>query len=116
MLHVKNSALMAKRLAESVNNDGFYFHEGFINDLQYLILRHEIGGVKSHSKTIQNASGVENSLNLDRLADILTDSDSLAYFEANIFTNWEESNRSELVLTNKVHFMNDLMSKCAQNE
>ena len=116
MLHVKNSALMAKQLAQSVNNDGFYSHECFINDLQYLILRHEIGGVKNHYDTILNASGVDFSIDLDRLTDILTDSDSLAYFEANILTNWEESNRSELVLTNKVHFMYDRMSKGAQNE
>ncbi|RKX81219.1 MAG: hypothetical protein DRP70_04795 [Spirochaetes bacterium] len=116
MLHVKNSALMAKQLAESVNNDGFYFHEGFINDLQYLILRHEIGGVKNHGDTILNASGVEFSIDLDRLTDILTDSDSLSYFETNILTNWEESNKSELVLTNKVHFMYDRMSQDARRE
>jgi len=112
--HAENSALMAREIAESVGKDGYSFIPDFITDIQYLILRHEKGGASGSRDTVVNASAVDASVNLDRLTDILTDSDSLAYFAANILTNWEESDRSETALSNKVHFMYDRMTETAQ--
>jgi len=112
--HAGNSALMARQIAESAGIDGYGFLPGFISDIQYLIRLHEKGGVPGNPDGIRNASEIDSSVDLDRLADILTDSDSLAYFDANILTNWEESNRSETALRDKVHFMYDRMTETAQ--
>lgn len=108
--HVRNSSEIALRLSEDSRSEGFSFHDGFPADAEYLILRHEKGGRPGGGHSVKNTSAVDTSLDLDRLTDILTDADSLAYFDANILTNWEESNRSTTALSNKVHFMYDRMS------
>jgi hypothetical protein len=113
--HAENSAVMAKHLTAAAADAGFFSPPGFITDIQYLILRHEKGGVSGNKSTIINASAVDNSVDLDMLTDFLTDSDSLSYFDTNILTNWEESDRSETALSNKVHFMYDRMTESAQN-
>lgn len=113
--HAENSVLMAKQLAESANRDGFQSPDEYLKDVRYLILRHEIGGIRDGNGENPNTSAVDPSLDIDRLTDIVTDADSLSYFEANILTNWEESFRNVAALTNKVHFMYDRMSKEAQS-
>jgi len=112
--HAENSALMVRQLTEATGDAGYSYLPGFISDIQYLIRHHEKGGAASHDSSIINTSLIDTSIDLDRLTDILTDSDSLSYFDANILTNWEESNRSETALKNKVHFMYDRMSHGAQ--
>ena len=50
------------------------------------------------------------------MADILTDADSISYFDANILTNWEECGKDKTLLGNKVHFMYDRMSPQSKKE
>ena len=112
--HAANSALMAQNLIHEANRSGYKSPKGFATDLSYLIIRHELGGEKENGSYLDAPSAVEPELNLNELVEIVTDSDSLAYMDANILTNWEESNRNVLSLTNKVHYMYDRMSAGAQ--
>lgn len=114
--HVRNSADIAIRLAKECQKEGFEFPEAYLRDVEYMILRHEKGGVRGRNGKIENASSIDPSLDLDELTDILTDADSLSYFDANILTNWGESNKSVQALSHKVHFMYDRMSKRGQKE
>ena len=114
--HVRNSADIAMRIVRQCRNEGFYFPEDFLKDMEYLILRHEKGGVRNRNGRIENPSGIDPELDLDELTDILTDSDSLAYFDANILTNWIESGKCVQALSNKVHYMYDRMSERAKGE
>ncbi len=81
-----------------------------------MILRHELGGEKSGKINIIKNSGLVPQLNLNDLVDIVTNADSLAYFDANILTNWQECNRNTLALSNKVHFMYDRMIEKGKEE
>lgn len=65
------------------------------HDLRYLILRHELGGEKQDGMNLHRRSEIDRALNLNDLADVVTDADSLA---------------------NKVHFMYDRMTASAQDE
>jgi hypothetical protein len=112
--HAANSAMMARNLIIKANESGYNSPEGFAIDLSYLIKRHELGGEKENGCYIDTPSAVEPELNLNELVEVVTDSDSLAYMDANILTNWEESKRNVQALTNKVHFMYDRMSIGAQ--
>jgi hypothetical protein len=107
--HARNSADIAIRIARKIQNLGFSFAEGFLEDLEYMILNHEKGGNRDTAYESRRSS-VNPLLDLDHLTDLLTDSDSLAYFYANILINWEESGRSTTALSNKVQFMFDRMS------
>ncbi|MBF9017598.1 MULTISPECIES: hypothetical protein [unclassified Oceanispirochaeta] len=107
--HARNSADIAIRIAKKTHEMGFSFGEGFLEDLEYMILNHEKGGNRDAADE-RRRSTVNPLLHLDHLTDLLTDSDSLAYFYANILTNWEESGRSTTALSNKVRFMFDRMS------
>ena len=114
--HARNSSLRAQELLDQASRNGCYFPVGFANDLRYLILRHELGGEKQDGMNQLKQSEIEQPLNLNDLADVVTDADSLAYFDANILTNWEECNRDKTALANKVHFMYDRMTLKAQDE
>jgi len=114
--HVRNSADIAMGLARVCLNEGFYFPVGYLKDLEYMILRHEKGGIRGRAGMVENPSNIDPDLDLDDLTDLLTDADSLAYFDANILTNWGESNRNVQALSNKVHFMYDRMSERGQKE
>ena len=115
-LHAVNSSKRAADFIKKAAVSGYYSPEGFSEDLLYLIIRHEIGGQKENSINNILPSKVEPNLNLNSLTDIVTDADSLSYFDANILTNWEECGKDKTLLGNKVHFMYDRMSKQSQNE
>ncbi len=115
-LHAENSSKRAADLIKKAADSGFYSPKGFLEDLSYLIVRHEIGGQKENSINCILPSKVEPNLNLNALTDIVTDADSLSYFDANILTNWEECGKDKILLGNKVHFMYDRMSKKSQKE
>jgi hypothetical protein len=115
-VHAANSCNRAADLIKKAAASGYYSPGGFLVDLSYLILRHEIGGQKENSKNCLLPSKVEPDLNLNYLVDIVTDADSISYFDANILTNWEECGKDKTLLGNKVHFMYDRMSVHSQNE
>lgn len=115
-LHAINSAKQAKVLIERASEEGFYSPEEFKDDLSYLIVNHELGGEKKSGVNINKPSEIDPLLNLNDLTDIVTNSDSLAYFYANILTNWEECGKDRNLLSNKVHFMFDRMTAQAQTE
>lgn len=108
--HARNSADVAIHIAREMKESGFQYATGFIEDIEYMILNHEKGGNRDVSLKKARLSAVNPLLDLDHLTDLLTDSDSLAYFNANILTNWEESGRSVTALSNKVNFMFNRMS------
>ncbi|MBI9101068.1 MAG: HD domain-containing protein [Spirochaetales bacterium] len=114
-IHTQNSVRTVSRLLDEITLDGCIFPDGFKNDLTYLILRHELGGEKKANQNIFKPSEVEPDLNLNDLNDILTYADSFAYMDANILTNWEESNRSVQALSGKVHYMFDRMTPEGQD-
>jgi hypothetical protein len=115
-LHALNSAERAREMAQRANDNGFHSPSGFVNDLTYLIIRHELGGEKNNGINVLMKSEVEPDLNLNDLTNVVTDSDSLAYFYANILTNWEECGKNENLLGNKVHYMYVRMTKKAQED
>ncbi len=115
-LHADNSSIISFELVKKINKEGFYSTTGFAKDLIYLIKRHEVGGNKKEGINIITPSKEEPELNLNDLADIITDADSLSYFDANILTNWEECGKDKRILDNKIHFMFDRMSLKAKNE
>ena len=115
-VHAANSSKRAGELIKKAAASGYYSPEGYLIDLSYLIVRHELGGQKENSKNYLLPSGIEPDLNLNSLADILTDADSISYFDANILTNWEECRKNKTLLGNKVHFMYDRMSPQSQKE
>ena len=114
--HARNSSLRAQELLDQALNNGYFFPVEFTNDLRYLILRHELGGEKQDGRNLLRQSEIEQPLNLNDLADVVTDADSLAYFDANVLTNWQECNKDSVALANKVHFMYDRMTLKAQDE
>jgi len=115
-LHALNSVERVKEIILKADDNGYYSPSGFVKDLTYLILRHELGGEKLDGMNLLKQSKVDSSLNLNDLSDIVTDSDSLAYFDANILTNWEECGKDKALLGKKVHFMYDRMTTDAQAE
>jgi len=115
-LHAANSKKRAGDLIKKAAADGYNTTDSFINDLSFLIFRHETGGEKENGISILLPSEFEPDLNLNSLADIVTDADSLAYFDANILTNWEECGKDKILLGNKVHFMYDRMTLKSQDE
>jgi len=115
-LHVRSSADRAKELADQVRAGGYGLPEGLVEELRYLIIRHEKGGEKNGGRNRTRPSVLDLSLNLNDLADIIRDADSLAYFDANILTNWEECGRDRRALGNKIHFMFDRMAPGTREE
>ncbi len=115
-LHAANSKKRAGDLIERAAANGYESPDSFFTDLSHLILRHELGGQKENGMSLILPSEVEPDLNLDSLADIVTDADSLSYFDANILTNWEECGKDKVLLGKKVHFMYDRMSMNSQKE
>ena len=115
-LHAINSAKRARELVQRAEGDNFFSSESFISDLEYLITRHELGGEKHNGINLKKNSEFDVNVNLNDLTDILTNSDSIAYFDANILTNWEECGKNPTLLGNKVHFMYDRMTAEAQKE
>jgi len=112
--HAANSSEIAKTLALKAELMGYTMPEGLLEELCYLIIRHEWGGEKKNGKNIQKPSEFIEGLNLNDLADIVKNADSISYFDANILTNWEECGKDTRALSNKVHFMFDRMDKDAQ--
>ncbi len=112
--HAENSVKLTEELVERVRDTDYAFSEELLDKLRYLILRHEWGGEKLHGKIITNLSGYTEGKNLNQLADIVKNADSLAYFDANILTNWEEWGKDKQALTYKVHFMFDRMDNSAR--
>ncbi len=108
--HAASSRELTLTLLMKTKETGSVFPDGFIHDLSYLVFRHELGGEKMNGKNIFLPSAIIAELNLNELNDIVTDADSLAYMDANILTNWEESNRDRQSLLNKVHYMYDRMT------
>ena len=115
-LHVDSSADRVSELADKVRSMGDLVSTELVDEIRYIILLHETGGIKTEGKNQNKPSFYDPSLNLNDLADILRDADSLAYFDANILTNWEECGRDPLALSNKIHFMFDRMSAGTQEE
>ena len=115
-LHAINSSKRAADFIKKAAASGYFSPKGFLDDLSYLIVRHEIGGQKDNSGYCFLPSKINPNLNLNSLADILTDADSISYFDANILTNWEECGKDKILLGNKVHFMYDRMSMQTQKE
>lgn len=115
-LHAASSAERAAFHTKRAALNGFPSSEQFIRDLSYLIVNHELSGEKKDGINLIRPSEIDPSLNLNNLTDIVTDADSLAYFYANILTNWEECGKSKQLLSNKVHFMYDRMTPQTQNE
>ena len=114
--HAANSTAIAMDMIQKVGSEGYFFPNGFIHDLSYLILRHELGGEKFDGINLLKQSEIEPDLNLNDLTDIITDADSLAYFDANILTNWEECGKDKTILGLKVHYMYNRMTLKAQDE
>lgn len=115
-LHAASSAERAGFHTKRAALDGFRSSQEFIRDLSYLIENHELSGEKKNGINLIRLSEIDTSLNLNDLTDIVTDADSLAYFYANILTNWEECGKSKELLGHKVHFMYDRMTTQAQSE
>lgn len=118
-LHARQSMETVKALALNCGctDPGF---DSFIDDIRYLVLRHEIGGDRKaaeenkESTLLFKVSELYPEINLNMLADHLMDADSLAYFYANVLTYWEECGRDMESLENKVHFMYDRMGPAAR--
>lgn len=118
-LHARQSVETVKALALdcACTDPGF---DSFIDDICYLVLRHEIGGDRRTMGTnndnafLSNFSELYPEINLNILADHLMDADSLAYFYANVLTYWEECGRDMESLDHKVHFMYDRMGPAAR--
>ena len=114
--HAANSARIARDMISKASENGYKSPAGFTRDLGYMIVKHEIGGSKEERKNRRRTSAVDSSLDLDDLTDILMTSDSLAYFKANILTNWEECGKNKILLGNKVHFMYDRLNSKGQKK
>ena len=114
--HAANSTELAGDLIQKAGAEGNLSPNGFINDLAYLILRHELGGEKQDGINLLKQSEIESALNLNDLTDIVTNADSLPYFNANILTNWEECGKDKIILSQKVYFMYNRMTLKAQDE
>jgi hypothetical protein len=108
--HARNSAAIARSLADKARRSGYRFGDGFLDDMEYMILNHEKGGKRDVLEKNRRKSSLDPSLDLEDLTDLLTDADSLAYFYANIITNWEECGRNADTLELKVRFMFERMS------
>jgi len=111
-LHAVNSSKRAADFIKKAAVSGYYSPEGFLEDLSYLIVRHEIGGQKENLINNILPSKVEPNLNLNSLTDIVTDADSLSYFDANILTNWEECGKDKTLLGIKYILC---MTECLSN-
>ncbi len=107
--HAQNSVRMAQKLIRSVEESGMVVSDTFIEELSYLILHHETGGEKTNRRNNIRSSRIIAGVNLNDLADVVKDADSISYFDANILTNWEEWGKDPEALANKVHFMYDRM-------
>jgi hypothetical protein len=108
--HAENSAFIAGSLLKELEQEGCVFPEGFKEDLQYLIRRHELGGEEEERLAQGRNTGEEPPVSLNRLNDILTDADSISYMDANILTNWDETGRNEALLAGKVRYMYSRMT------
>ena len=114
--HALNSWRRAEELRKQASENGHPSPPALAHDLRHLILRHELGGEKDGGANLPRASEVDPDLNLNELTDIVTGADSLAYFDANVLTNWEECGKSKTLLGNKVRFMYDRMPAGTQDE
>ena len=114
--HAANSASRMNEIFQKSAAQGCFYPAEFVKDLTYLILRHELGGEKHNGINKNIYSEIEPRLNLNDMTDIITNADSLAYFYANILTNWEECGKKRELLGNKVHFMYDRMTLNAKDD
>ena len=115
-LHAESSVRRAEEMRRQCRDEGIHMPIEFGDDLDYLISRHESGGQKINGRNSGKPSDVDGRINLNDLADLLTDADSLSYFQANIFTNWQESGRDEQALVNKMQFMYTRTTSAARVE
>ena len=100
--HSKNSCNTVLNIYHDLTAEGINIPFGFVEDLNYIILRHETGG---DGESKQNPSSLKKDINLNELCDIVMTADSISYFDANIMTHWEEINKDENLLRRKIHFM-----------
>lgn len=114
--HAANSWRRASEILTRARENGFFMPAGFASDLRHLILRHELGGEMIAGRPVDAPSLAVPALNLNRVADLLCAADSLAYFDANILTNWEECGKDRELLRHKVRFMYDRMMPEAQDQ
>lgn len=67
----------------------------FVNDVKFLIKRHEIGGDRENGKLIEKTDEFTNKYNLNLAADILCEADGLAWFEviSPSYVKWAKPDR-----------------------
>ena len=88
-IHAKNSCNTVLKIYNDLKNQNVKIPFEFIKDLNYIILRHEIGGSYHNGLLMNTPSFMLHNLNLNELCDIVMIADSLSYFDANIMTHWE---------------------------
>ncbi|MCF7914043.1 MAG: hypothetical protein K9L66_02645 [Spirochaetaceae bacterium] len=114
--HALKSAETVRSIGEEYNEENNLEINYFLVDACYLVEHHEIGGEKVNGIPAYKPSLLYPDLNLNVLADILCEADSIAYFYANILTNWTECGKDIESLSNKIHFMYDRISNFAKQE
>ena len=78
------------------------------HDITYIVGRHEIGGRNNGQP--HTMSRINPDIDLDELADIVRDADSLGFFLANILAYWGECGRDGQKLAQKIRNMFDRAS------
>ena len=113
--HSENSCNTVKSIYNELRMRDTVIPAGFVEDLQYIILRHEIGGDRTDAELNNTPSFLIQNLNLNELCDIVMIADSLSYVDANIMTHWEEINKDKKLLRKKIRFMFNRLPALGKN-
>ena len=103
--HSENSCSTVMRIYNELKMEGCICPYEFLQDLKYIILRHETGGDRKSGELKNTPSFLTKDLNLNELCDIVMIADSISYIDANIITHWEEINKDKNLLKRKINFM-----------
>ena len=105
--HAQYSCNRTKEIYYQLKSQGIVMPIEVLDDLCYIIKLHELGGHRVKNELVMYRSGVDPTVNLNQIADIVMTADSLGYLDSNILTNWEETGKNEQLIKNKVHYMYD---------